>query len=93
MKNTVFWSWNDAINEFGVIEQLKSFSRHGIDGVFVHARDGLAIEYMGEKWMNLFELTVLQAKELNIDVWIYDEMGWPSGEANGKIVALGNEYR
>lgn len=59
----------------------------------MHARTGLEIPYMGEEWFELFGAALRWAKELGMQVWLYDENGWPSGEAGGKIIALGDEYR
>lgn len=91
-KSVCFWSWNNEITEEGIIEQLRSFAVDRIGGVVIHARAGLKIPYMGKRWMELFKYAVEQADELGLEVWIYDEDGWPSGFAAGKIPLIGDEY-
>lgn len=42
--------------------------------------------YLGKEYMDHYVYAVNKAKENGIDVWIYDEAGWPSGGAGGKVV-------
>lgn len=60
--------------------------------MIVHARAGLKTPYMGDEWFERFELSIQEAKRLGLEVWIYDEDGWPSGFAGGRVPALGDEY-
>ena len=39
------------------------------------------------------KLALSLAKEQNLKVWIYDEYGWPSGNAGGKVIQKHPEYR
>lgn len=87
-----FWSWNGAITREGIDSQLKDFADGKMGGVVIHARGGLKIAYMGEEWMDLFEYAVMRAAEYGLEVWIYDEEGWPSGFGGGYVTSLGEEY-
>ena len=87
-----FWSWNNDISEEEIYAQMSDFADGRIGGVVIHARAGLKIPYMGKQWMQLFKFAVEKAQELGLEVWIYDEDGWPSGFASGKVTALGEEY-
>ncbi|MBR4073534.1 MAG: hypothetical protein IKK24_06285 [Clostridia bacterium] len=87
-----FWNWNSDITEEGILSQLKDYADGRIGGVIIHARAGLKIPYMGNRWMELFRYAVQQAEQLSLEVWIYDEDGWPSGFASGRVPALGEEY-
>ncbi len=87
-----FWSWNSEITCKGIDEQLKDFADGRIGGVVIHARGGLKITYMGEEWFDLFEYATARAAELGIEVWVYDEEGWPSGFGGGAVTALGEDY-
>lgn len=93
MNNTVFWSWNNKIDKSELKKQIFSMSEQGINGFFIHARDGLTTEYMGEEWFSDIEYCIDIANQVGIDVWLYDENGWPSGNAGGLVEAEGNEYR
>ena len=87
-----FWSWNDKIEEAELLRQIREFANGCFSGVVIHARAGLRVPYMGEEWFRCFGAVVEEAEKLNMDVWIYDEDGWPSGFAGGKVPALGEDY-
>lgn len=87
-----FWSWNGKIDFEEISEQLTDFADGHFDGVIVHARAGLETAYLSEKWFEAFGFAVSEAERLGLDVYIYDEDGWPSGFAGGIVNGLGEEY-
>jgi len=88
-----FWSWNDDLNKHELLRQIEEMHEAGIGGFFIHARGGLTVPYMGEQWMELIEFCIEKSQELGMEVWLYDENGWPSGYADGKLPALGHSYQ
>jgi hypothetical protein len=87
-----FWSWNDELEPVVLAEQARSMADCGLGGFFMHARGGLETEYLGDDWMRCIEAGVGAARELGMDAWVYDEEGWPSGFAGGRVPALGERY-
>lgn len=87
-----FWSWNDDLEASELVRQLEEFSRGRFSGVVIHARGGLRIPYMGEEWFRCYRTALDAARRLGLDVWIYDEDGWPSGFAGGAVPRLGEAY-
>ncbi len=87
-----FWSWNGDMNLFEIREQLNDFAAGHFDGVIVHARAGLEIKYLSNEWFSAFSMVVSEAEKLGLDVYIYDEDGWPSGFAGGLVTSLGEEH-
>ncbi len=87
-----FWSWNDALEPAVLAEQARAMAARGLGGYFMHARGGLETEYLGEDWMRCVETGVAEARALGLDAWAYDEEGWPSGFAGGRVPALGERY-
>ena len=87
-----FWSWNSDISLEEIEKQMYEFSQDKIHGVVIHARAGLKIPYMGQQWFDAFRYAVQLAKEYGLEVIIYDEDGWPSGFAGGKVPANGEAY-
>ena len=85
-QNIPFWSWNSKIEEEELVKQIVDMKSVGIGGFIMHARAGLSIEYLGEKWFSCIDACLKKAKELNMEAWIYDENGWPSGFAGGKLL-------
>lgn len=80
-----FWFWNGEMNEDEMEWQMREYHAKGIPGLFIHGRFGEKIGYLSETWMEKTKFAVEKAKEIGIDVWIYDEMNWPSGTAYRKV--------
>ena len=81
-----FWSWNDRLDRNELEKQAEWFGDSGAAGFFMHARGGLRTEYLSEEWMKCVETCAQKAEQLGIGAWIYDENGWPSGFAGGKVL-------
>ena len=58
----------------------------GLGGFFMHARGGLKTPYMSNEWMECVSVCCDEAEKLHMDAWGYDENGWPSGFAGGKLL-------
>ena len=85
-KSIPFWSWNNDICEEELLRQIVDMKSVGMGGFVLHARTGLKVEYLGDKWFSLIGSCLKKAKELGLEVWIYDDNGWPSGFAGGKLL-------
>ncbi len=81
-----FWSWNDELDEKGLVEQVEWMHDNGVGGFFMHARGGLKTEYLGEKWFSCIKACCEKAEELGMEAYAYDENGWPSGFVGGKLL-------
>ena len=81
-----FWSWNNALDEGHLIRQIEDMHEAGIGGFIMHARLGMKEEYMGEKWFSCIDACLKKARELEMNAWLYDENGWPSGFVGGKLL-------
>lgn len=88
-----FWAWNGKLDQEELVRQVGLMQEAGVGGFFIHSRDGLETEYLGEEWMNCVKAVVAEARKLGLYVWLYDEDRWPSGTAGGKVTACGDEYR
>lgn len=92
-KNLIFWAWNKDMTAQEIDRQIYEMSEKGIGGFFIHSRAGLTIPYMEEEWFYAVQVSVQSAKKYGLDVWLYDEDGWPSGFAGGKVPVQGDRYR
>ncbi len=81
-----FWSWNDELEPEDCAKQIDWMHENGIGGFFMHARGGLMTPYLGEKWFKCVEASVNEAVKLGMNAYAYDENGWPSGFAGGKLL-------
>ena len=81
-----FWSWNGELRKERLDEQMRDMKDRGFGGVFMHARGGLKTEYLSEKWFDAVGFCIEKGKEYGLQPWVYDENGWPSGFADGKLL-------
>ncbi|MCQ2449349.1 MAG: hypothetical protein MJ132_04075 [Clostridia bacterium] len=81
-----FWSWNAKLEPEELCRQIDWMKENEIGGYFMHARGGLKTEYLSEDWMQCIEACGEHGAKTDMDSWIYDENGWPSGFAGGKLL-------
>ena len=81
-----FWSWNDKLVPEDLRKQIKWMDEHGVGGFFMHARGGLKTEYLGEDWFNCINVCLEEAEKRGMEGFAYDENGWPSGFAGGRLL-------
>ena len=79
-----FWSWNGELEKEELIRQIRWMRETHNGGFFMHARSGLKTQYLSEEWMQCIEACAEEAKDMQ--AWVYDENGWPSGFAGGKLL-------
>lgn len=81
------WVWAEEMDLARMREQLASFRAQGIGGAFVHPRAGLMTEYLSPRWFELWGQSLAEAKQLGLELHIYDENSYPSGFAGGLVPA------
>lgn len=81
-----FWFWNGELDEKELEWQLREYRDKGITGLFIHGRFGLAVPYLSDEWFERTKFVIEKAKEIGVDIWIYDEMNWPSGTADKQVI-------
>ena len=55
-------------------------------GIILHGRFGLELPYLGPEFRERVRLAVEEGERPGLTIWIYDEMNWPSGTANWRVV-------
>jgi hypothetical protein len=86
-KTAPLYVWNTEITRGLIDSTMADLKEKGFGGVFVHPRPGLVTEYISDEWYELFRHTLDRGKELDMNVWIYDENSYPSGFAGGHVPA------
>ena len=89
-----FWFWNDALEERELLRQVREFHAKGFGGFVPHPRTGLAhgIGYLTKRYFELLKVCVAEAARLQMKVVLYDEACYPSGSAQGRVVAEDPAY-
>ena len=96
------WVWNDICSHEIIDTQLSEMQNLGIRAFYILPEPkefrpdsmptNLEPEYLSDEYFELCAYTFNRAKELGMLCWIYDEGGWPSGSACGKVIKDHPEY-
>jgi hypothetical protein len=87
-----FWAWNGTLDPHELRRQVRVMHRMGLGGFFMHSRVGLNTPYLSEDWFRCVDACIDEAKQLDMEAWLYDEDRWPSGAAGG-LVTRDERYR
>ena len=82
-----FWFLNGELDPDEMRYQLGELRAKGMQGVVLHGRFGLEMPYVGEDYLDRIALAAEEAERLGLKTWIYDEMNWPSGTADKRVLA------
>lgn len=96
------WVWNDVCTHEIIDKQLAEMLNLGIRAFYILPEPknfrpdsmptNLTPDYLSDEFFELSAYTVQKANELGMICWIYDEGGWPSGGACGKVLKDHPEY-
>jgi hypothetical protein len=81
-----FWFWNGELKEDELEWQMREYKDKGVEGIILHGRFGLKIPYLSKEWFEKVKFVVQKSKKIELDIWIYDEMNWPSGTAERQVL-------
>lgn len=81
-----FWFLNGELDAAEMRRQLHQFRAKGMPGVILHGRYGLKAPYLSAEYLDRVKLAVDEGSALGLETWIYDEMNWPSGTADGQVL-------
>jgi hypothetical protein len=81
-----FWFLNGELDPQEMLYQLREFREKGMPGIILHGRYGLETDYIGETYLDRINFAVEEAEKLGLQTWIYDEMNWPSGTADKRVL-------
>lgn len=66
--------------------QVEELAKAGYEGIYPHARQGLATPYMSEAWWQAMAKILEVCRKHDMEFWIWDEDYYPSGLAGGRVV-------
>ena len=92
-----FWTWNAKCSHEETDKQLDEMYRLGVRAFYIvpEPKDfrpnsmptDLEPDYLTDEYFSEYFYAVRQAKHRGMKCWLYDEGGWPSGGACGKVVS------
>ena len=80
---TYWWWMGSSVNEEDITEQLEGMAQAGLGGVHIIPIYGEKgdeenfIAYLSERWMEVLEHTIREARRLGMDVDMTMGTGWP----------------
>ncbi len=96
------WVWNDICSCDIIDQQLVEMQNLGIRAFYILPEPkafrpdsmptNLEPDYLTEEFFELCAYAIEKGKSLGMNCWIYDEGGWPSGCACGKVLWDHPEY-
>ena len=96
------WVWNDVCTREIIDAQLSEMQRLGIRAFYILPEPknfrpdsmptSLEPEYLSAEYFELCSYATEQGEKLGMLCWIYDEGGWPSGSACGRVMKEHPEY-
>ena len=96
------WVWNDVCSCEIIDEQLNEMQNLGVRAFYILPEPkefrpdsmptNLEPDYLTEEFFELCAYAIEKGKTFGMNCWIYDEGGWPSGGACGKVLRDHPEY-
>ena len=96
------WVWNDVCSCDIIDQQLAEMQNLGIRAFYILPEPkgfrpdsmptNLEPDYLTDEFFELSVYAIEKGKSLGMNCWIYDEGGWPSGGACGKVMKDHPEY-
>jgi len=91
-----FYCWNDVLSEESIAQQIQDMAAMGAKSVCQlpepkefrpeTMQTWLEPDYLSPGYMAMYKRMAEEASKLGMRMWLYDEGGWPSGGACGKVV-------
>ena len=91
------WPWNSAITQEVICRELDEMLQMGIRSVYIipmpmdfrpqGLRARLEPGYLTDAFFRLVRFAAQEARKRDMDFWLYDEGGWPSGGARNLLVS------
>ena len=88
-----FWFWNGDMEIGEIRRQIDLMAGQGINGFFIHFRQGMTLPYLSETFFTLLRQTAEYARDKGLTAHIYDEYPYPSGSAGGFVTLGRPEFR
>lgn len=92
----MFWIWNGDLHRQRIEQQVADMAQKGCGGFFIHPMGeafrlqdfvrGMSPGYLSDGYFEAVRWAVEAAATHGLYAWLYDEGGWPSGTAQGKVL-------
>lgn len=80
-----FWFLNHHPEPDELRRQIRAMADQAFGGIMLHARNGLRGGYLNRHWEQTVRCCIDEARSLGLDVYLYDELHYPSGHAGKQL--------
>lgn len=80
-----FWHINGEMTESGILEQMKEAKDVNFSGLAILPVHSTQPEFLSEAYFKKYSFLLENAQKLGMQVILYDDTGFPSGTAGGRI--------
>lgn len=87
-----FWIWRYPLVKERLIAQLREMHRNGVRSICIHPcpkgwmpDSGMTPDYLTSAYWSILRVVVAECARLDMNFWLYDEGGYPSGSACGRV--------
>ncbi len=90
------WIWNGKLTKERIDGQMAEMIRLGVKAFYIIPEplcfrpatmpSMMSTEYLSPEYFEYYRYTLEKAREAGLRCWLYDEGGWPSGGACGKVL-------
>jgi hypothetical protein len=98
-----FWYWNGPLQPDVLRRQLADMAAHDARSVCVlplphefrpdNTNNEMDADYLSPDFFDRVKIAVDEAARLGKNYWLYDEGGWPSGQAGGRVLRASPDTR
>ncbi len=98
-----FWLWNGPLHAEVITEQLQDMRNHDARSVCIlpmprefrpdRSNNQMDVDYLSDEFFQRIEAAVREANRLDMQCILYDEGGWPSGQAGGRVTRDHPEFQ
>ena len=90
------WVWSSKITKEGIVSRLDEYEKNNIKNVYILPEPkefrpdtmptSLEPDYLSKEYFELYRYASEYAESKGMGLLLYDEGGWPSGSACGKVI-------
>lgn len=80
-----FWHMNGDLQDKEILRQMQDAKKMNFSGIAILPMHNMTPEFLSDTYFEKYKLILETAKKMDMNIILYDDIGFPSGTAGGKI--------
>ena len=80
-----FWHMNGDLQDLEIVRQMEGAKQMNFSGIAILPMHNMTPDFLSEAYFKRYTLILETAKKMDLNIILYDDIGFPSGTAGGKI--------